>query len=67
LRALHYIAKGGLKARNILLNHIQEIEAFEQASATTIRKAILAKRICSLNSEKIEQVDKAIKFALALE
>ncbi len=34
---------------------------------TTIRKAILTKRICSLGSEKIEQVDKAIKFALSLE
>ena len=34
---------------------------------TTIRKAILAKRISSLDSEKIEQIDKAIKFALALE
>jgi len=34
---------------------------------TTIRKANLTKRICSLSSEKIELVDKAIKFALALE
>ena len=34
---------------------------------TTIRKAILTERICSLSSEKIEQIDKAIKFALALE
>lgn len=34
---------------------------------TTIRKAILTKRICPLSSEKIEQIDKAIKFALALE
>ncbi|MDP2905934.1 MAG: type II toxin-antitoxin system PemK/MazF family toxin [Candidatus Omnitrophota bacterium] len=34
---------------------------------TTIRKAILTKRICSLNSQKLEQIDKAIKFALALE
>ena len=34
---------------------------------TTIRKAILTKRICSLSTEKIEQIDKAIKFALALE
>lgn len=34
---------------------------------TTVRKAILTKRICSLNSEKIEQIDKAIKFALSLE
>jgi mRNA interferase MazF len=34
---------------------------------TTIRKAILTKRICSLSAEKIEQIDKAIKFALALE
>ena len=34
---------------------------------TTIRKAILAKRICPLSTEKIEQIDKAIKFALALE
>ncbi|MDO8748798.1 MAG: type II toxin-antitoxin system PemK/MazF family toxin [Candidatus Omnitrophota bacterium] len=34
---------------------------------TTIRKAILTKRICSLDSKKVEQIDKAIKFALALE
>jgi mRNA interferase MazF len=34
---------------------------------TTIRKSILTERICSLSPEKIEQVDKAIKFALALE
>lgn len=34
---------------------------------TTIRKAILTKRICSLRAEKIEQVNIAIKFALALE
>jgi len=34
---------------------------------TTVRKAILSKRISSLSSEKIEQIDKAIKFALALE
>lgn len=34
---------------------------------TTIRKAILRKRICSLNVEKIEEINKAIKFALAIE
>jgi mRNA interferase MazF len=34
---------------------------------TTIRKAILSKRICSLSSERMEQIDKAIKFALAIE
>ena len=34
---------------------------------TTIRKTILTKMICSLKQEKIEQIDKAIKFALALE
>ncbi len=34
---------------------------------TTIRKAILTKRICSVRADKIEQIDKAIKFALALE
>jgi len=33
---------------------------------TTIRKAILRQRICSLRTGKIEQIDKAIKFALAL-
>ena len=31
---------------------------------TTIRKAILLERICSLRTEKIKQVDKAVKFAL---
>jgi len=34
---------------------------------TTIRKAILTKRISSLKQEKMEQIDKAIKFALSLE
>lgn len=34
---------------------------------TTIRKGILNKRISSLKQEKMEQVDKAIRFALALE
>lgn len=34
---------------------------------TTIRKAILAQRLCLLGSEKMEQIDNAIKFALALE
>lgn len=34
---------------------------------TTVRKAILTKRISSLSPDKIEQVDKAIKFALSLE
>lgn len=34
---------------------------------TTVRKAILSKRICALGPEKIEQIDNAIKFALALE
>jgi len=36
-------------------------------SVTTIRKSILSGRICSLRAEKISQIDKAIKFALALE
>lgn len=34
---------------------------------TTIRKAILTKRICSLRAQKLEQINKALKFALALE
>jgi len=34
---------------------------------TTIRKAILTKRICSLRADKIEQINKAIKFALSLD
>lgn len=34
---------------------------------TTIRKAIITKRICSLRAEKIEQINKAIKFALGLD
>lgn len=34
---------------------------------TTVRKLILTKRICSLTVDKMEQVDKAIKFTLALE
>lgn len=32
----------------------------------TIRKSILVSRICSLRSEKIAQIDQALKFALAL-
>ena len=35
-------------------------------SLTTIRKSIITKRICSLRAEKIEQINTAIKFALAL-
>lgn len=34
---------------------------------TTIRKAVLTERICSLRSDRMEQVNKAIRFALALE
>lgn len=34
---------------------------------TTIRKALLTERICSLRTDKMEQVNKAIKFALSLE
>lgn len=34
---------------------------------TTVRKSILTQRICLLGSEKIEQIDNAVKFALALE
>lgn len=33
---------------------------------STIRKSRLIKRICSLKVEKIEQIDRAIKFALSL-
>jgi len=33
----------------------------------TIRKIILTKRICPLSPEKIEQIDRAVKFGLALE
>ncbi|MDP3732855.1 MAG: type II toxin-antitoxin system PemK/MazF family toxin [Candidatus Omnitrophota bacterium] len=34
---------------------------------TTIRKAILTERICSLGSAKIDEINKAIKFALQLD
>jgi mRNA interferase MazF len=34
---------------------------------TTIRKAILSKRISSLRADKIEQINRALKFALELE
>ena len=34
---------------------------------TTIRKAILTQRISSLGADKMEQIVKAVKFALALE
>ncbi len=33
----------------------------------TIRKALLRERICLLREEKIESINKAIKFALALD
>lgn len=33
---------------------------------TTIRKAALIERICSLKVEKINQINRAIKFALAI-
>lgn len=33
---------------------------------TTIRKSILTERICALRSEKMEAINNAIKFALAL-
>lgn len=33
---------------------------------TTIRKSILTERICLLRSDKVEQINKALKFALAL-
>ncbi|MBU0571347.1 type II toxin-antitoxin system PemK/MazF family toxin [Patescibacteria group bacterium] len=36
-------------------------------TVTTIRKAILVERICSLRSDKVEQIDEALKFALGLE
>ena len=34
---------------------------------TTLRKSILTERICALKAEKMRAVNKAIKFALALE
>ncbi len=34
---------------------------------TTIRKSILTERICALKVEKIHAINRAIKFALALE
>ena len=34
---------------------------------TTIRKGILIERFCSLKAEKIEQIDEALRFALAIE
>ena len=34
---------------------------------TTIRKELLSERICALKPEKIEQINKAIKFALSLD
>lgn len=33
----------------------------------TIRKALLTERICTLNAEKIQQIDTALKFALAID
>ena len=33
----------------------------------TIRKALLTRRICSLSYEKMESVNQAVKFALALD
>ena len=34
---------------------------------TTIRKSILTERICALKAEKMHSINKAIKFALALD
>ena len=34
---------------------------------TTVRKSIITERICALRAEKMEAVDKAIRFALGLE
>ena len=34
---------------------------------TTIRKAVLTERICALKAEKIQAMNRAIKFALALD
>ena len=34
---------------------------------TTIRKSILTERICSLKTHKMEAINKALKFALALD
>lgn len=34
---------------------------------TTIRKSILTQRICALRAEKMQAINRAIKFALALE
>ena len=36
-------------------------------TVTTIRKATLTKRICTLRSDKIEQINKELKFALDLD
>ena len=34
---------------------------------TTIRKSILLERICALRTEKVDLINKALKFALALD
>lgn len=34
---------------------------------TTIRKSVLIEHICTLKTEKIEQVNRALKFALSLD
>lgn len=34
---------------------------------TTIRKSILTERICALKAEKIQAINRALKFALALD
>jgi len=34
---------------------------------TTVRKSILTERICALKAEKMNVINKAIKFALALD
>lgn len=35
-------------------------------TVTTIRKGILTERICSLKSDKVREIDEALKFALEL-
>ena len=34
---------------------------------TTVRKSILTERICALKSQKVQAINQAIKFALALD
>lgn len=47
-------------------DHLPKLCVVNLDTIITIRKDLLVERICLLNPQKIEQINKAIKFALCL-